>query len=244
MAYSQQTTHYGLPLPTSGDKSTFLDTNDAFGRIDSAIYEAKTNATAAVQDIGQIQLNISQLQASTLEMQTDISQLTSRQTISETNITALQNAMTTAQIDVTKLQNDYGNTDISDIGDGTVTGAIASIYANEADITISGNANKTMKTLINELFTAIDKSKLTVQSSIEFITGSNVYYFTLHGINTNGTILSFSSPDSTVATALGIREIIASSDSLFTLTTISANATSVTDYSANPTTNSTVKFRY
>lgn len=107
MAYSQQTTHYGLPLPTSGDKSTFLDTNDAFGRIDSDIYEAKTNATAAVQDIGQIQLDVSQLKASTLEIQTDISQLTSRQTITEDNVTNLMSDMTTAKADISKLQTDF-----------------------------------------------------------------------------------------------------------------------------------------
>lgn len=163
MAYSQQTTHYGLPLPTSGDKSTFLDTNDAFGRIDSDIYEAKTNATAAVQDIGQIQLDVSQLKASTLEMQTDISQLASRQTISETNITALQSAMATARADVSKLQNDYGTTNISEIGDGTVTGAISAL-ASDDHVEVVAETNDTMSELFNKLYALIDNSKITDKS--------------------------------------------------------------------------------
>lgn len=180
MAYSQQTTHYGLPLPTSGDKSTFLDTNDAFGRIDSDIYEAKTSATAAVQDIGQIQLDVSQLKASTLEMQTDISQLTSRQTISETNITALQSAMSTAQADVTKLQNDYGTTDISDIGDGTVTGAISALAEDASSFTVTTSATDTYSNLLDKVNANIDKTKITMKSTLE---GRFVYHISMIDAN-------------------------------------------------------------
>lgn len=194
MAYSQQTTHYGLPLPTSGDKSTFLDTNDAFGRIDSDIYEAKTNATAAVQDIGQIQLDVSQLKASTLEMQTDISQLTSRQTISETNITALQSAMTTAQADVTKLQNDYGSTDISDIGDGTVTGAIHALATGEY-VTVTRSTG-TNKDLINDLAALIDHNKITSKSYLIFERSDDLFYTNLAYKAKNRNLLRFTNTQS------------------------------------------------
>lgn len=49
MAYTNQTTNYGLPLPLGSDKSSFLDCNEAFPKIDAALYGAVTDISA-VQD--------------------------------------------------------------------------------------------------------------------------------------------------------------------------------------------------
>lgn len=63
MAFTNQTTHYGLPLPIGSDKSTWLDNNTAFAAIDAAIYQASTDAAAAAGDITTIQGDITSLQS-------------------------------------------------------------------------------------------------------------------------------------------------------------------------------------
>lgn len=46
MAYSNQTTNYGLPLPNGTDKSTWLDTNEGFQAIDTALAGAVAKGSA------------------------------------------------------------------------------------------------------------------------------------------------------------------------------------------------------
>lgn len=47
MAYSNQTTNYGLPLPTDSDKSGFTDYNTSFDAVDTALKGA-VDAIAAL----------------------------------------------------------------------------------------------------------------------------------------------------------------------------------------------------
>lgn len=61
MAYSGQTTHYGLPKYVSTDKPSWLDTNDAFDTIDAAIYAASTAVDPT--DITNLQNDVIALQA-------------------------------------------------------------------------------------------------------------------------------------------------------------------------------------
>jgi len=143
MAYTNQTTHYGLPLPTSGDKSTFLDTNESFGRVDAALYEAQTNASAATQDIGQAQTRISALETAMTGAQTSISELQGRQTIVENNLTDTMSDVDTAQTDITKLQ-----TDVTELDTRT---SISSIV-------IDGDNSKSSADMLQELVTQIISS--------------------------------------------------------------------------------------
>lgn len=60
MAYSGTTTHYGLPKYVSTDKPSWLDTNDGFDAIDTALYAA-SQAVDPTQ-IAQMQNDITALQ--------------------------------------------------------------------------------------------------------------------------------------------------------------------------------------
>ena len=110
MAYSNQTTHYGLPLPTSGDKSTFLDTNESFGRIDGAIYGAATDASAAKQqsdglalEVNDLKVSVLGLKASVLDAQTDINLLMANVTQAMSDIDQLEVDTNKLKLDVTDL---------------------------------------------------------------------------------------------------------------------------------------------
>ena len=98
MAYSNQTTHYGLPLPTGADKSTFLDTNQAFTDVDTALYAAETG--------------ISGVQSDVQDLNTAVTNLSTTVTGQATDIGALQNGLTSTNLllqdtvsDVTELTN-------------------------------------------------------------------------------------------------------------------------------------------
>lgn len=99
MAYSNQTTHYGLPQPTSGDKSTFLDTNEAFGRVDSALYGAATDATAAKQQADDLTLEVNDLKVSVLDLKSSVLD-------AKTDINLLMANMGQAMTDINNLQTD------------------------------------------------------------------------------------------------------------------------------------------
>lgn len=64
-----------------------------------------------------------------------------------------------------------GNTDISGIGDGTVTGAISTVNSDltelsQPSITITGESSDTYATLLNKVFARIDSTKMTWKSVI------------------------------------------------------------------------------
>lgn len=110
MAYSNQTTHYGLPQPTSGDKSTFLDTNEAFGRVDSALYGAATDATSAKQqaddlalEVNDLKVSVLDLKSSVLDAKTDINLLMANMGQAMTDINSLQTDTIKLKLDVTDI---------------------------------------------------------------------------------------------------------------------------------------------
>ena len=104
MAYSLQTTHYGLPLPTGSDKSSFLDTNEAFTAIDTALYGAVTGQSQIATDVQNLNTEILGIQSDVTEINGAIGGL--QNGLASTNllvqehaedITALETAMDNKQ---------------------------------------------------------------------------------------------------------------------------------------------------
>ena len=83
MSYTNETTYYGLPLPTGSDKSTFTDNNTAFEAVDAALHTAAEQSGAAAEDIVAIKADIVDLKAADVTMSGDID-------AAEINIEALQ----------------------------------------------------------------------------------------------------------------------------------------------------------
>ena len=119
MAYSAQTTHYGLPLPTGSDKSSFLDTNESFTVVDTALY-------AAVTGQAEVETEVQNLNAEILTMQSGITDI-------NTAIGGLQNGLASTNLlvqehadDITALES--GKQDKTDNNlvttDKTIVGAI------------------------------------------------------------------------------------------------------------------------
>lgn len=109
MAYTEQTTHYGLPLPTAGDKSTFLDTNESFERVDSALYGAATDASAAYNKSIEIALESHELKRSVIDLSNKIETMRADVNLNTTNIVTTMEDVDTLQTDTNKLKLDVND---------------------------------------------------------------------------------------------------------------------------------------
>lgn len=55
MGYSNETVHYGIPLPTGSDLTTPMDYNESMTDVDVAVFEAKTDSSSALSKAGQLE---------------------------------------------------------------------------------------------------------------------------------------------------------------------------------------------
>lgn len=72
MSYTNETTYYGLPLPTGSDKSTFTDNNTAFQAVDAALHTAYEQSGAATEDIVAIKATVANLIQADVNFQNDL----------------------------------------------------------------------------------------------------------------------------------------------------------------------------
>ena len=159
MSHTNSTTNYGLPEFLSSDKPAWMgDMNPAFSDIDT---QMKLNADAAAQantDIGTVGLNFAAgySNVSTYDVG-DVVTYNKRMYVCDVAVTVpeafdnskwsyykcsdiahtAKEAEASASAvagDVSDINDAIGNTDISAIGDGTLTGAISSVNANLSEL--------------------------------------------------------------------------------------------------------------
>lgn len=58
MAYTNETTHYGIPLPLGSDLTTPMDYNESMQDVDTALFESKTDSSSALQKANQLQQDL------------------------------------------------------------------------------------------------------------------------------------------------------------------------------------------
>ena len=80
MSYSNQTTHFGIPLPTQSDLVNLLDWNTSSEAIDENLYGAKQAAEAAGADIVGIKATMVQLQNADVHFQSELNAIDGRVT--------------------------------------------------------------------------------------------------------------------------------------------------------------------
>lgn len=80
MSYSGQTTHYGIPLPTSSDLVNLLDWNQSSEDIDAALYGAAQGASDAGTEIVGIKATLVQLENADVQFQSDLNAIDGRVT--------------------------------------------------------------------------------------------------------------------------------------------------------------------
>lgn len=128
MASTNRTDNYNLPQFIGSDKPTWLgDVNGAMLTIDTAM---KANA----DNVASVRTDTDNNSASIIQTNTNVSNLEDEVDVNTSNIASLQNSVTTNTSNISTNTNNIasidgrlGNSNISEIGDGTITGAIYDI---------------------------------------------------------------------------------------------------------------------
>ena len=170
MSHTNSTTNYGLPEFLSSDKPAWMgDMNPAFSEIDAQMKLIADAAAQANTDIGTVGLNFAAgySNASTYDVG-DVVTYNKRMYICDVAVTVpeafdnskwsyykcsdivhtAKEAEASASAvagNVSDINDAIGNTDISAIGDGTLTGAISSVNAN-----LSNKSSVTIDELFND----------------------------------------------------------------------------------------------
>lgn len=58
MAFTNETTHFGIPLPLGSDLTTPMDYNESVQKVDTTLFEAKTDSGSALQKANQLQQDL------------------------------------------------------------------------------------------------------------------------------------------------------------------------------------------
>ena len=168
MAFSEQTTHYGLPHWLGDDKPTFLsDLNGAFEDIDTGIYGALQAGEQGQADAATVDGKVTTLTGRVETLESDDTSLTGRVGTLETTVSGQGGSINT-------INSLIGNGEPT-TSDKTLIGAINELDAGKAStasvdakvdkgniikftgiksFTVTGDGVKTVSELLNELHTA------------------------------------------------------------------------------------------
>lgn len=156
MAYSAQTAHYGLPLPVGSDRSSFLDTNESFTAVDTALYNAVTQNAQTEQEVQDLNAEIVTLQSTVEGYAGDIA--------------GLQNGLASTNLLVQEHASDIAN----------LEGAVSNLVTTKQNVTDENlvTTDKTIVGAINELAGAtpqgVDAEDVTYDNTTSGLIATNV----------------------------------------------------------------------
>ena len=128
MGSTNKTAHYELPQFVANDKPSWLgDVNEAMEAIDTGIYGAKSSADGAQQTANNAVAGVQSAGTRMDGMQTQLDTVATQANQTATTVAGHTSSIATNSANINTLNSRLGSTDISGIGDGTVTGAISAI---------------------------------------------------------------------------------------------------------------------
>ena len=128
MGSTNKTAHYELPQFVANDKPSWLgDINQAMEDIDTGIYGAKSSADGAQQTANNAVAGVASAGTRMDGIQTQLDTVATQANQTATTVTQHTSSIATNSANINTINSRLGSTDISTIGDGTVTGAIDAI---------------------------------------------------------------------------------------------------------------------
>lgn len=128
MGSTNKTAHYELPQFVANDKPSWLgDVNEAMEAIDTGIYGAKSSADGAQQTANNAVAGVQSAGTRMDGIQTQLDTVATQANQTATTVAGHTSSIATNSANINTLNSRMGSTDISGIGDGTVTGAIDAI---------------------------------------------------------------------------------------------------------------------
>lgn len=150
MGSTNKTAHYELPQFVANDKPSWLgDVNEAMEAIDTGIYGAKSSADGAQQTANNAVAGVQSAGTRMDGIQTQLDTVATQANQTATTVAGHTSSIATNSANINTLNSRMGSTDISGIGDGTVTGAIDALAQ-------GGSGGATLKATANsgQTFTA------------------------------------------------------------------------------------------
>ena len=160
MGSTNKTAHYELPQFVANDKPSWLgDVNEAMEAIDTGIYGAKSSADGAQQTANNAVAGVQSAGTRMDGIQTQLDTVATQANQTATTVAGHTSSIATNSANINTLNSRMGSTDISGIGDGTVTGAISAISGGASalneltvstiELTATGYDQDTFPQLIN-----------------------------------------------------------------------------------------------
>ena len=158
MGSTNKTAHYELPQFVANDKPSWLgDVNEAMEAIDTGIYGAKSSADGAQQTANNAVAGVASAGTRMDGIQTQLDTVATQANQTATTVAGHTSSIATNSANINTLNSRMGSTDISSIGDGTVTGAIDAIAqggGSEPQLIASAEANTTWQAQLTALQSA------------------------------------------------------------------------------------------
>lgn len=194
MGSTNKTAHYELPQFVANDKPSWLgDFNQAMEAVDTGIFGAKSSADGAQTTANNAVAGVQTANTRMDGMQTQIDTIATQANQTATTVNQHTASIATNSANINTLNSRMGNTDISEIGDGTVTGAIEAISGGGG-----GGASNVRWNSVTDRFEVL-KNGNWVQSIRAFVNSLAVFVAGIFGITVANGIYKL---NSTITTAL------------------------------------------
>lgn len=178
MGSTNKTAHYELPQFVANDKPSWLgDVNQAMEAIDTGIFGAKSSADGAQTTANNAVAGVQTANTRMDGMQTQLDTVATQANQTATAVNQHTSAIATNSANINTINSRLGNTDISDIGDGTVSGAIAAISGGGG-----GGASNVRWNATTDRFEVL-KNGSWVQSIRAFVNSLAVFVAGIFGIS-------------------------------------------------------------
>lgn len=192
MGSTNKTAHYELPQFVANDKPSWLgDINQAMEDIDTGIYGAKSSADGAQQTANNAVAGVASAGTRMDGIQTQLDTVATQANQTATTVTQHTSNIATNSANINTINSRLGSTDISGIGDGTVTGAIDAIaqgggggstaWSHLGDLTFGGGT-LTIPATANEV--------LVLMSSDTSLDNDSPYWSAVFPAGLNGTFFA------------------------------------------------------
>ena len=205
MGSTNKTAHYELPQFVANDKPSWLgDVNEAMEAIDTGIYGAKSSADGAQQTANNAVAGVASAGTRMDGIQTQLDTVATQANQTATTVAGHTSSIATNSANINTLNSRMGSTDISAIGDGTVTGAISSLAGGgggtglQLKVVATGTDNTSLTAQLAEIESAYNDLPTGEKLTAILVQATNVSHnnnlagiFTLStaGAAANGTII-------------------------------------------------------
>lgn len=177
MAYTNETTHFSIPLPLGSDLTTPMDYNTAAAAVDAALFEAQTNASQAASDASNAVDTANQAASDVGDLGGDLNTLTGRVTALEQSDVIQDNKIGNLEI---KVPTKFDSVGIADAYVNGLTYAVGDIVTYNGQRYVCNTAVTAAEPFDADKWTAKDiqteldqiNTNLSSKYAIQFVTVS------------------------------------------------------------------------